>query len=188
MKIETKRLILRELADRDIDDLVEGLNDLRVSRGVSFAPFPYTKKNALEWVKICQKLSKIKNRNSYNFAIELKSEEKVIGSISLDNINNFQGKSTGGFWINSKYLGRGYEAEALSARICFAFDKLKLRRIESNIFGTDSPLIKIQKKLGYKIEGMKRKSFRSMADGKIRDEIMMGILKEDWVKFKRRLK
>ena len=41
---------------------------------------------------------------------------------------------------------------------------------------------KMQKKLGYKIEGIRRKAFRCLADGKIKDEYITGLLKEEWKK------
>lgn len=42
--IETERLILRKFKLTDIDDLVDGLNNLNVSKWLAFVPFPYTKK------------------------------------------------------------------------------------------------------------------------------------------------
>ena len=103
MRLETKRLILREWSKRDVNDIVEGLNDLEVTKWLAFAPYPYTKKDAEEWINYCIKSAKKgKNRDSYEFAIELKSEKKVIGGISLSRINKFQGTAGGGIWINAK--------------------------------------------------------------------------------------
>ena len=43
MIIESKRLILRNWKDEDIDDLVEGLNNINVAKWMAGVPFPYTK-------------------------------------------------------------------------------------------------------------------------------------------------
>jgi RimJ/RimL family protein N-acetyltransferase len=40
----------------------------------------------------------------------------------------------------------------------------------------------MQKKFGYKVEGLKRKAFRCMADGKLKDECITALLKEEWVR------
>jgi ribosomal-protein-alanine N-acetyltransferase len=183
MRLETKRLILRKWDKRDVKDLVEGLNNLNVTRWLAFAPYPYTKKDALEWINYCiTNAKKGKTRDSYEFAIELKSEKKVIGGVSLSKINKFQGTAGGGIWLNAKYHGHGYGTEAFGERIKFAFNKLRLRRLENGFFKGNPSSFKMQKRFGYKVEGMRRKVFRSKADGKIKDEYITGLLKEEWKK------
>lgn len=185
MKLETRRLILREWGKKDVNDLVEGLNNLEVTKWLAFAPYPYTKKDAGKWIKYCvENARKGEKRNSYDFAIELKSEKKVIGGVSLDKINRFQGTAGGGIWLNVKYHGSGYGGEAFGERIKFAFNKLKLRRLENGFLKGNPSSLKMQKRFGYKIEGVRRKAFRCMADGKIKDEHVTGLLKEEWKKNK----
>jgi [ribosomal protein S5]-alanine N-acetyltransferase len=40
----------------------------------------------------------------------------------------------------------------------------------------------MQERLGYKIEGRRRKKYYCLADGELKDEIITGLLKEEWVK------
>jgi RimJ/RimL family protein N-acetyltransferase len=182
MTLETKRLILREWKENDVEDLVEGLNNIEVSRWLAFVPYPYTKKDAEKWIKFCsENAKKGTDRTSYDFAVELKSEKKVIGGISLDKINKFQETAGGGIWINAKYHGQGYGMEAFGKRIDFAFNELKLRRLENGFLDGNLLSFKMQEKFGYKIEGMRRKAFRCMADGKIKDEYITGLLKDEWI-------
>ena len=183
MKIETARLILREWKKKDISDLTEGLNNLEISRWLAFVPYPYTRKDAQNWVNHCtEDMRKWKKRNSYEFAIELKAEKKVIGGTSLIRINKFQGTAGGGIWLNAKYHGHGYGPEAFGARIKFAFNELKLRRLENGFLRGNLSSFEMQKRFGYKIEGVRKKGFRCMADRKIKDEYITGLLKEDWEK------
>jgi ribosomal-protein-alanine N-acetyltransferase len=181
MKLETGRLILREWNKKDINDLVEGLNDYRVSKWLPSVPHPYTKKDAKKFINHCKQNAKSKNRGYY-FAVELKSEKKVIGGINVDKINKFNGTGGGGFWINARYHKHNYGTEALAAKIKFAFDKLKLRRLESGFLKGNVPSLKLQKKFGYKVEGLRRKGFKCKADGKLKDEYITSLLKEDWKK------
>jgi RimJ/RimL family protein N-acetyltransferase len=183
MRLETKRLVLREWSKKDIDDLVEGLNNLNVTRWLAYAPYPYTKKDAEGWIDYCIKgAKKGEKRDSYEFAIELKSEKKVIGGVSLDKINRFQRTAGGGIWLNAKYHRRGYGSEAFGERLRFAFNKLKLRRIENGFIKGNSASSKMLKRFGYKIEGLRRKRFICKADGKINDEYVAGLLREEWKK------
>ncbi len=181
MKLETKRLILRDWHKKDRDDLIEGLNNYRVSKWLALVPHPYTKKDADEWINYCKQNAKSKNR-SYHFAIELKSENKVIGGIDIDKINKFHGIGGGGFWINEGYHGQGYGTEALRAKLDFAFSKLRLRRMESGFFKGNASSLKLQKKFGYRVEGLRKKGFKCKADGKLKDEYTTALLKEDWSK------
>nr|MBN2277578.1 GNAT family N-acetyltransferase [candidate division Zixibacteria bacterium] len=89
MKIKTRRLLLREWNIRGIDNLIEGLNDLEVTKWLVFASFPDTKKDSKSWINYCIKEARKKNRVAYELAIELKFEKKVIGGASLNKINKF---------------------------------------------------------------------------------------------------
>ncbi len=103
-------------------------------------------------------------------------------------INKFQGTAGGGIWINAKYHGRGYGTEAFGKKIDFAFNNLKLRRLENGLFAGNLSSFKMQEKFGYKIEGMKRKAVICMATGKIMNEYITGLLKEEWKDVKYPLK
>jgi RimJ/RimL family protein N-acetyltransferase len=59
---------------------------------------------------------------------------------------------------------------------------LKLRRLENGYFKGNRASSRMHRKLGYRVEGLKRAAFRSMADGKLKDEYITALLKKDWVK------
>lgn len=176
--LETDRLILRQYKLSDADDVVEGLNNLNISKWLAFVPYPYTKEDALKYIS-----SSIEN-NLYDFAIVLKSENKVIGATQLSNISFAHGTAGGGIWINEKYHGKGYGTEAWGARIKFAFETLGLRRLENGYFKDNISSFKMQKKFGYKNEGIRRKKFISQSTGNYEDEYITGLLKEEWIDYK----
>ena len=154
IKIETPRLLLRPLRLEDADDLVEGLNNLEVSKWMAFVPYPYTKEDAIEFI------NKALNSKDYNFAIVLKEENKVIGNVQIRNIDYSQGTAHGGIWINEKYQGKGYGNESWGARIKFAFEELGLRRLENGYFKGNERSFKMQQRYGYKNEGIKRQRYK----------------------------
>ena len=147
--IETERLILRQYRLEDADDVVEGLNNINVTKWLAGAPYPYTEKDAEHFI------TKSINEKLYNFAIVLKSENKVIGGTQLTSIDLHNGTAGGGIWISEKYWGHGYGTEAFGARIKYAFEVLGLRRLENGYFKESEKSHKMQLRFGYKDEGIR---------------------------------
>lgn len=182
-QLETARLILRNWHPSDTSALVEGLNDLSVARWLAFVPHPYTLEDAERWIEHCQSAaSKPGSPTGYEFAIELKSERKVIGGMSLRQISSVHGTAGGGIWLSAKYHGHRYGSEAFGEKIRFAFEDLKLRRLENGFFKGNDASRAMQEQLGYKVEGERRQAYRCMADGELKDEVATGLLKEEWKK------
>jgi ribosomal-protein-alanine N-acetyltransferase len=187
MELETKRLILRKPKMNDWKDIVEGVGEYDVAKMLVRVPYPYKKKDAEDFIKRRIKKWKQKNLDDYLFFIELKSEKKIIGAVGVHRIDKFFRTGTTGFWINKKYWRNGYMTEAKIAINDFAFNKLKLRRLNSSVFKENKASNRTQLKMGYKLEGMKRKCAKSKASGKIHDENIYGLLKEDWGKIRPKL-
>jgi ribosomal-protein-alanine N-acetyltransferase len=182
MKLETTRLSLREWTLKDIDDLAEGLNDIDVARWLAFVPHPYTINDAEKWIRYCiRNANEEQDRTAFHFAIEHIASQKVIGGLSLDKINRYHGTAGGGIWINKEYQGLGYGAEAFGKRIAFAFEELKLRRLENGYFKGNESSFKLQERFGYKVEGIRRQAFVCRANGEIMDEYITALLQEEWV-------
>jgi len=155
MKFETERLILRPARMSDWKDIVEGANDLEVSKTLLVVPYPYRKKDAVSFIEDCIKKSKERKPKGYVFFIELKGEGKVIGVTSLD-VDKSQGIGKTGSWINKKYWRNGYILEAKVPVLDFAFKKLRLRRISTSAFAENIASQKMSETLGFKREGLKR--------------------------------
>src|SRR3990167_5108329 len=132
-RIVTKRLILRKVGERksDADDIAEACNNLNVTKWLLLLPYPYTKQDAINWINSCEKNYKKKEVESYEFAVELKKDKKLIGGVSLMKVDKDQGTANVGYWVNAKDHRMGYGSEALRAVLDFAFKDLKLRRIRS---------------------------------------------------------
>jgi len=182
-ELNTKRCIIRPYKLSDSEDLIEGLNEYDVVKWLEKIPYPYTKKDAIDYLK-----SKIKNKKentNYSFAIYHKKDNKMIGHISINIIDQFSGIGSTGSWINKKYQRQGYMTEAKIAINNFAFNKLKLNRLESTVIADNVSSNKTQKKLGYILEGIKRKAVKSRITKNIYDLNIYGLLKEDWNKIKK---
>ena len=88
MKIESKRLILRNWEDGDVEDIVEGLNNIEVAKWMAGVPYPYTENDARNFIE------RAKNNDEnvkIALAIVLKEGNKVIGGTEIRNINRKDG-------------------------------------------------------------------------------------------------
>ncbi len=178
MQITTERLILRKAKKTDWQDILEGFSEYDVVK-MTGAPHPYKKKDADLYIS--NAIAKWGKR-SYYFFIQLKAEKKVIGVVELTGISSFDGTASTASWINKKYWRQGYVAEAKIAINDFAFYKLKLRRLGSGVFATNKASNATQQKMGYVLEGVKRRCLKNRTTGKIHDVNMYGLLKENWKK------
>ena len=180
MELKTKRLILRQMTNKDIKDIVENINNLNVSKWLLVVPYPYKIKDANFWINQQKKEARNKERKDYQFGIELKSEKKIIGGCGLKKIDKFQGTCEIGYWIGENYWRQGYGSEAIDAILNMAFNKLGLRRVEAHVHEGNPSSGKLLEKLNFKLEGMKRKASVGKADKEIRDSYIYGLLKEEY--------
>lgn len=187
MELKTKRLILRKPKLNDWKDLVEGIGEYDVAKMLVKVPHPYSRKDAEVYIRKVIKRWKKKDNNDYSFFIELKSEKKVIGAITIRIIDPISKVGETGSWINKKYWRNGYMTETKIAVNDFAFNKLKLKRLESPVFKDNKASNATQLKMGYKLEGMRRKSKISLASGKTHDENIYGLLKQEWKERRKKL-
>lgn len=182
MRLETKRLILRDLTIKDKGSFIKNINNLKVSRYLALVPYPYTKKDFNWWINECKKKSKEKLRTIYDFNIELKSTKEVIGAIGVSKIDKFNGTATIGYWLGEDYWRQGIMSEAVRKIIYFCFKTLKLRRINVSASPKNKASNSLIKKMGFKYEGRKRKSLRMKSTGKIHDQNIYGLLKSEYQK------
>ena len=181
MIINGKRIILRSWEYEDERDLVEGLNNINVSKWLASVPYPYTENDAKSFIEHAKKSDE---RDYIALAIVLKENNKVIGGTEIRNINKKDGTASGGIWLNEKYQKNGYGTEAFSTKIKYSFDTLGLRRMENGYFSNNEKSKKMQEKLGYKIEGLKRKKYLCLATNEYVDETITGLLKEEFIEYK----
>lgn len=177
--IETSRLALRPWAEKDIEQLAQGLNDLDVAKWLAFVPHPYSTSHARDWVKRCQQLADAGGHpGAYEFALELKPGRRVIGGISLSRIDWDARTAGGGIWIAIDHHGCGYGREAFEAKIRFAFGELGLTKLVNGYFDGNDRSWAMQRKLGYR--RVAERPARCMADGRQTIEHVTELLRSDW--------
>ena len=180
LRIETERLILRQRTLKDVPAIIKHLSNIQVSKWLLTVPFPYKKKDAIWFIDHCKEKLRKKPWDSFEYAIELKEKHEAIGGISLGKVNLNAGTGNLGYWLGQDYWRNGYGSEALRAIIDLAFKRLKLRRLEACVFVGNPSSGKLLEKYGFKLEGLKRKAVVCKANGKIKDEYLYGLLKNEY--------
>ena len=180
MILKTARLILRPLKDSDAQSVVENANNLNVSRWLLKMPYPYRMKDAREWIRHTKEYSWKRPIEDYVFGIGLKPEHNIIGAIGIHHIDRNQGIGEVGYWLGERYHGKGYGSEFLKAVVDFAFNRIKLRRLEAGVFDGNPASGRLLEKVGFAHEGKKLQAKKCKATGEIHDEHLYGLLKENY--------
>lgn len=126
--IETKNLLLRRMSYNDINDLFEMRKDPRMNEYTDTIPDATTD----ETKAYIEKMNKgIDDDKWIIWAIECKQSNKLIGTISIWNINKEQESGELGYGISPDYQGKGLMKEALLNVIGYGFEMMKLRALEA---------------------------------------------------------
>ena len=118
MKIETPRLILREMCDDDFEKLYEIFSDAETMK---YYPHPFDEAKVRQWIEWNQQYYE-----SYNMGllvVTLKESSEVIGDcgVTMQNINGHSLPEIG-YHINKNFWYRGYAKEAAIACRDWAFE------------------------------------------------------------------
>jgi len=100
------------------------------------------------------------------------------------NVNTEAKMAEFGIFIgDKKYWGQGCGTEACRLIVDHGFRKLKLHRVYLRVLAYNIRGIKSYQKVGFKVEGrLKEHIYR---DGFYHDEIVMGLLREEYLKLKK---
>lgn len=154
---ETERLVVRKWVKTDALDLFEYAKDPQASKFLKFKPYTSIEEANERIKKILTKYDN--NEIEVPYAIVLKAENKVIGSIDVDSYSTkVEGTIILGYILNPNYHGRGYMTEALIAM----FKHIKRNKIAKRIVAEHDTLnIKsgnVMKRAGMTFEGIMRKA------------------------------
>ena len=179
MILPGKKVRLRSVKIQDTKMLHRWINNKKLNRFLGAEiPISLAKEK-----KIVRQM--VKSKGSKHFIIELVETKEPIGMMSLHHINKKHRRAfTGAYLAYAKHWGKGYGSDAKMVLLKYAFTKLKLNRVESHAFPHNPRSVRYSLKCGYKREGLLRQSM--CKKGKFYDSIILGVLKQDWLKVAKR--
>ena len=146
-RIETDRLILRAWRDGDLEDFYEYARVDGVGQMAGWLPHASMEKSRM--------ILDLFIREKKTFALELKENGKVIGSLGLETRDGsleipelMQGREIG-YVLSKDYWGRGLMPEAVKAVIDYCFRELKFDYLTCGHFASNSQSRRVIEKCGF---------------------------------------
>ncbi len=177
IRLETKRLVLRRFELSDAEDVYHNwASDAEVTR---FLTWPTHE--SIETTKGYMQFNVDnyeKDITFYSWGIELKEIGRVIGGISVVNINEKAESVHIGYCIGKNYWNKGIMSEAFLAVIPYLFEVVEVNRIDARHDPRNPYSGKVMEKCGLVYEGTLRQSDRNNQG--ICDEAWYGLLKTEW--------
>ncbi len=120
----------------------------------------------------------IKEGTGYPFFIFSNDESVLLGGLTLSHVQRGVTQSAAvGYWMGEPYARRGYMTDAVRTVIGFAFDTLRLHRLEAACLPHNSASIGLLEKTGFTREGYARSYL--CIDGRWQDHLLFAIVSGD---------
>jgi RimJ/RimL family protein N-acetyltransferase len=159
-------LLLRPWSEDDVDAMVAGCNDPEVARWIPTIPHPYTRDDAIAFLK-----GEVAPAHTA-LAIELSGD--VVGGIGMG-LNSHEYRATMGYWVAARARGQGICTRALRLLSRHALEELELQRVDLVTDPDNLASQRVAEKVGFQREGILRAHLRH-PDGRIRDSVMFSLL------------
>lgn len=173
MNIIGNKIILRAIEVEDLSVLQIWANDPEIQYLLGGWHFPTSMNDQKKWL---ENLSCVSNNQRFMIVDKLNN---IIGMANLININFKDGNAEHGLIIDKKYQGKGFGFDVVNAVTNYAFNELRLNRIETTIISSNINSIHLfENKCKWKKEGtLKQWYFRK---GIYLDKYIYSMLKSDF--------
>lgn len=103
---------------------------------------------------------------------------RLVGGITLGHIRHGVAQSGQiGYWMGESHAGKGYMSEAIGLVVSYAFDTLRLHRIEAACIPENTRSIRVLEKAGFRREGLLRSYLR--INGSWQDHYLYALIAGD---------
>ena len=171
-----EEITLRELALKDAVSIFNTIDSEREYLG-EWLPFVELTQDVSFTSKFIENYLKTEERD---LTCIIRYHNRFVGLIGLKDTDYDNNKTEIGYWISEKYQGNGIVTRSCQRLIDYAFDDLKLNRIQIKAATGNLKSQRIPEKLGFVKEGIER-------DGELHsrgylDLVIYGLLKKDRAK------
>lgn len=174
-RIKTERLLLRKIQPDDAEMVYMWMGDPEVCKYERWKPhanFDYSRGYIIEV------LDGYKSDCTYQWGIELGG--KLIGSVSIVNVNDYDQKATLGYCLARKYWSNGYTTEAVKSILRYMFVEIGLNRIEASHSINNIASGRVLEKVGMLLEGQSQDYY--FCNSGFQDSRLFGVTKEQFLR------
>ncbi len=178
MKVQGEKIYIRFLEISDAQSML----DLNLRNKEFFEKYASTRSEDFYTLKSREHAieDSIKHREEgqrYSFGIFLKDTDELIGNVTLSEVLRDSLQSCYiGYSLDLQHNGKGYMTEAAKLAVRFAFDEIKLHRIEAGVMPHNIRSTRVLEKAGFHKEGIAIKSVK--INGKWEDHQILAIVSE----------
>lgn len=154
--LETERLILRQLAPDDAKDLFEYFSQDQVMEYYDLETF----KTLDDAQRIIHHFnSEFEKGKGFRWALQLKSEDKVIGTCGYHNWHREHFRAEIGYELNPQFWRQSYMKEAILPILTYGFESMGLHRVDAFTDPANISSEKLLSSLNFREEGILKDYF-----------------------------
>lgn len=174
--LETERLLLRPLANEDLEFIFSHFSNPLVTEYLMDEPPLENREQAQHIIDFYNRPGE---KNNSRWALVLKENQQVIGTIGFHRWEKPYFRSEMGYDLTPAYWGYGLMSEAIQAMLRFGFEQMGLNRIDALVYVDNPRSVNVLKKAGFQIEGCLRDYF--CLNGVFYDHYYLSLLRRDWI-------
>jgi ribosomal-protein-alanine N-acetyltransferase len=116
----------------------------------------------------------------YAFLMFEADSDRLVGGLTLSNVRRGVTQSAMlGYWLGVRFVGQGHMTAAVRAVLPYAFEQLRLHRVEAAVQPTNGRSVGVLRRAGFAEEGLARRYLK--INGVWQDHLLFAILAEDWM-------
>jgi ribosomal-protein-alanine N-acetyltransferase len=120
----------------------------------------------------------IEDDAAYPFFIFRAEDQALMGALTISNVRRGVAQMASlGYWIGRNFTRQGHMTAAVHAVMPFAFEHLRLHRIEAACLPANIASIRLLKRCGFSEEGLARRYLK--INGRWEDHLLFGLLAGD---------
>ena len=159
--IHLEGITLSQITALDKENLLKCLADKEISDHTCRIPYPYTARDAQEWI---QKVETVKKKFGKLLDWAIRNRDgHLIGGIGFTGVHltcaAFEYRDEIGYWVAKPWWGNGIATKVLKAVCRIGFEEFNLSRIEAVVFSHNFASIKVLEKCGFQLEGKMKKAY-----------------------------
>ena len=117
--------------------------------------------------------------NAWPFFVFIDEGRTLVGAVTLSNVRRGVAETgTLGYWIGRPFAGRGHTTAAVRGVVGFAFDRVKLHRLEAACLPTNLASRRVLEKSGFRNEGRARAYLK--INGEWADHLLFGLVEDEF--------
>lgn len=138
----------------------------------------YITSKAIQHISLEERQRRFKEKTPSIFAIRRIVDDRLVGEISLYDLNPKNRSAGVGYFTAADYRQQGYTKEGLGLLLNHLFKQVGLNKVMADTGAFNQASIALLKSLGFRQDGCLRQ--HQLLDGVLHDQLLFSLLAEEW--------